>query len=310
MAEPTRTSKSGSHRIGAGVLVALGTLAAFLAVVALWVNRQVMDTDNWTDASSQMLQDKAIRTALSGYLVDQLYANVDVAGEIRAALPPQAKPIAPAAAGALRNVAEDVTNRLLQRPRVQSLWEAANRAAHTTFLKIVDGGGPAVSTANGVVKLDLAGVLQQLADRVGASGNLVAKIPPGAAELTVLRSNQLKTAQDVARVLRALPIVLLALVLLLYGGAIALARERRRETVRAVGFGFVVAGALALVARSVGGDALVNSLGTTETVRPAIAAVFRIDTELLVEAATAAIAYGIVLIVGGWPPGHPPGGGG
>src|SRR3954454_5709458 len=155
MAAPAQTSKRKTHRVGASVLVALGTLAAFLAVVALWVNRQVMDTDNWTDASSQMLQDKAIRTALSGYMVDQLYANVDVAAEIRTALPPRAQPLAGPAAGAVRSLAERGADELLQRPRVQGLWEQSNRAAHATFLKIVKGGGEGVSTDNGVVKLDL-----------------------------------------------------------------------------------------------------------------------------------------------------------
>src|SRR3954451_19861374 len=182
MADAVKLRKHSSHRIAATVLVVLGTLSAFLAVAAIWVNRQALDTDNWTKASSQMLQDHAIRTALSGFLVDQLYANVDVAGELRGALPPRAQPLAGPAAGALRNVAQDAADQLLQRPRVQALWENANRAAHETFLKIVKGGGSNVSTANGTVTLNLGTVLQQLAGRVGAA-NLASKIPPDAGQI-------------------------------------------------------------------------------------------------------------------------------
>jgi hypothetical protein len=292
--------KARRHRIGVGTLLVAGTISAFLAIAALWVNRQALDTDNWTEASSQMLEDPAIRVALSGYLVDQLYANVDVAAEIRGALPERAQPLAGPAAGALRNVAEDATNELLQRPRVQALWENANRAAHETFLNIVKGGGERVSTEGGVVTLNLAVVLQQLAERTGVGGNVAGKIPPDAAQLELLRSDQLSFAQDVANSLRPLAIVLLLLMLAFYGGAIALASDRRRETVRAVGFGLIIAGALALLLRSLGGDAVVSALAKTEGVRPAVESVWRIGTSLLNEAATATIGYGVVLVFGAW----------
>jgi hypothetical protein len=299
MDQPAPTRKPSSHRIATTLLVVLGTLATFLAISALWINRQVMDTDNWTDASSQMLEDPAIRTAVSGYLVDQLYTNVDVAGEIRAALPPRAAPLAAPAAGAVRNLAEDVTNRLLQRPRVQELWATANRTAHGQFLQIVKGGGPAVSTQNGVVTLDVGALLQQLEERIGVGGKLASKVG-GNARIEVMRSDQLSFAQDVANVLRPLAIVLILLMLALYGGAIALARGRRRETLRAVGFGFIVAGTLALLLRSAGQDAVANSLATTDAVRPAIDSVWRIGTSLLSEAATAAIGYGVVIVFAAW----------
>ncbi len=157
--QPVKKSKRSSHRIAATLLVFAGTLAAFLAVAAIWVNRQVMDTENWTQTSSELLQDDAVRATVSGYLVDQLYANVDVAAEIRNALPPRAQPLAAPAAGAVRGLAERATNELLQRPRVQALWEGANRTAHEQFIKIVEGGGPVVSTESGVVSLDLRALL-------------------------------------------------------------------------------------------------------------------------------------------------------
>ena len=300
MSQAAKSQKASSHRVAAALLVVAGSIAAFLAVAALWVNRQVLDTQNWTDTSTQMLQDKAIRTLVSGFLVDQLYANVDVAGEIRSALPPRAQPLAGPAAGAVRNLGETVTNELLQRPRVQALWKNANRAAHQTFLKIVEGGGTAVSTNNGVVKLDLGGLLQQVEARTGVGGNLAAKLPPGTAQVTILKSDQLSTAQSIAKALRPLAIVLVLLVLVFYGAAVGIARGRRRETLRSVGFGLIAAGAIALVARSVGGDGVVGALATTEAARPAAESVWRIGTSLLVEAASATIAYGVVIFIGAW----------
>ena len=64
--------------------------------------------------------------------------------------------------------------------------------------------------------------------------------------------------------------------------------------------GFLLVGAAALVARSLAGDAVVDALATTETTRPAAEAAWSISTSLLVEAATAAIAYGVVIAGAAW----------
>jgi hypothetical protein len=275
-------------------------VSVFLALGAIWINRQALETDSWTETSSELLEDPAIRTAVAGFLVDRLYEEVDVTAELSQALPPRAQPLAGPAAGALRNLAERIANELLQRPRVQALWEDANRAAHEQLIFILEGGGPGVSTEAGVVTLDLTVILGELAQRTGLSGNLVAKIPPDAAQIEVLQSDELDFAQDVADSLRPLALLLTLLALALYGGAIAVARDRRRETLRAAGYGFIAGGALMLVARGLAGDAVVDALATTEAVRPAAESVWEIGTSLLHEAATAAIAYGVVIVLAAW----------
>ena len=273
---------------------------AFLAIAAIWINRQVLETDNWTDTSSQLLEDDDIRAAVGDFLVDQLYTQVDVAGELRTALPPRAAPLAGPAAGALRNLAERAADEALQRPRVQALWESANRRAHEQLLLVIKGGGDKVSTEQGVVTLNLGVVLQDLAARTGVGGRVAGKIPPDSAQITVLKSDQLSFAQDVANSLKPLALVLTLLALALYGAAIAVGRGRRRETLRAAGWGFVVAGLLALVLRSVGENVVVDSLAKTESIRPAVEATWRIGTGLLVTVATAAIIYGLVTVFGAW----------
>ena len=72
-AEPER-----AHRKLGLALIAAGCVLAIVAIFAIWVNRQALNTDNWTNTSSKMLEDKEIRAQLSNYLVDQLYANNNV----------------------------------------------------------------------------------------------------------------------------------------------------------------------------------------------------------------------------------------
>ena len=98
-------------------------------------------------------------------------------GELQQALPAQFKPLAGPAAGGLRNLAQQGVEQLLQRPRVQALWENANRTAQKQLLKLLEGGGGALSTAGGTVKLDLGVVLQQAAATLGVGQNLASKLP-------------------------------------------------------------------------------------------------------------------------------------
>jgi hypothetical protein len=296
----TRSEVRRSHRGGVYALVVAATVTAFLAVLAIWVQRQVLNGDNWTASSSQLLEDPAIRSAVSGYLVDQLYANVDVAGEIRSRLPEQTKGLAGPAAGGLRSVAGNLTDQALQRPRVQAAWEQANRRMHRRLMQVLNGGGPVVGTANGEVTLDLRALLSEVGARAGIGDRLADKLPAAAANLVVLRSNQLEAAQNVASALRPLAIGLTALALVLYALAIWLGAGWRRETLRAAGLGLIIAGIAALLVRRVAGDQVVTTLGTTETIRPAIASTWRIETSLLQSIAQATVAYGVVAVLGAW----------
>src|SRR4051812_49646097 len=111
---PTR-----GRRITANVLVVVASLLAFLAVFAIWANRQLLNTDNWTHSSSRLLANPVVRNQVADFLVDKLYSNVDVAGQIRSALPPRLQPLAAPAARGLRELAERQAQQLLARPHAQ-----------------------------------------------------------------------------------------------------------------------------------------------------------------------------------------------
>jgi Short C-terminal domain len=294
--EPVQRSH---RRIGIALILAASVLA-FFAIFALWVNRQALNTNNFTDSSTKLLENDEIRAQVAGFLADEIFTNVDVAGEIRKALPPRLAPLAGEAAGALQQAAPSAIDTLLQRPRAQKLWKEANRRAHRRLIQVVNGGGNAVSTQNGDVTLDLKTILTEAQQRFGVGGRLSQQLPADAAQITILRSNQLGFAQDAVHILRALAIVLPAVAILMFALAIYLARGWRREALRATGFGLAFAGAAVLVGRTLAGDAVVNALVTTESVRPAVQATWTIETSLLQQAAAATLAYGIVVFLGAW----------
>ncbi len=183
---------------------------------------------------------------------------------------------------------------------MQTLWAEANRAAHESLLEVLDGGGKTVSTEGGQVTLDLGSLLTQVGEQIGVGDAIASKVPPEAGRLTILESDQISTAQSVAKAIRGLPIVLTLLVLILYGLAIYLAGPRRRQALRSAGLGFVAAGILALLLRGFAGTEVVDALASNEAARPAAEAVWDIGTSLLVTVAASAIAFGVLVFLAAW----------
>ena len=281
-------------------LVVLASLAAFAAIMAIWVNRQVLNTANWTAASSELLERPVIRNRVAEYLTDQLYANVDVEGALRDALPERAQGLAGPISSAFRDRVEERAREALAREDVQRLWENANRESHLALLRLIQGGGSVASTEGDRVVLDLKALLEKTEEHAGIGGRAGQVLPDSAARITIMRSDQLELAQDVGNTLKALPAVLVALSLALFGGALLVAPGWRRRAVRAYGVGFVAGGAGALAAESLASDAIVGSLAQTAAGEPVVQAVLDIYTPLLEQAATATIGYGVVMIAGAW----------
>src|SRR6266852_1396249 len=286
--------------VAARVLLVLATVLTVLAIFALWVNRQALDTNEWTRTSTRLLQDARVRSALSTYLVDQLYANVDVAGELRKLAPKDLKPLAGPAAGGLRDLLAQAADQLLRLPRVQDAWRQANRVAHKEFVAVVEGKKQGTVTVNqGEVALDLRPLVNDLAQRVGI-GDVANKLPAAAAHLRVLRSNQIKTAQRIVQALRGLVVILLILVPALYAAAVVLAAGRRRQVLMAIGFCFIAAGLAVLIVRGVMGDYVVSALTNTGTDRPAASAAWSIGTSVLVDVAQSSIVVGLPFVAASW----------
>ena len=279
-------------------LIAVGSVVGVLAILSIWVARQVLETDTWVDTSSQLLEQEDIRTPVAGFIADALFQNVDVQAELQKSLPPQAKGLAGPAAGAFRQLTETAADRALQRPRIQQLWEDANRVAHQTFVNVVENKSNAVSHQGDVVTLDLTPILQQLGSQVGI--DVSKKLPPDAGKIEIVGKGNLTTLEDVFNLLRVLAIGLTALALLLYGIAIYLARGWRREALRAVGFGFIISGLAVVIVRSIAKGPLVDSLASTASAQDAARTTLDIYTSLLVASAWSVVAYGVIILAGAW----------
>ncbi len=288
------------HRILVPALVALGGVLVVLAVFAVWAERQVLNTDEWVNTSSQLLQDDDVQAALQTYLVDQLFDNVDVQAEVAARLPPRAQPLAGPIKGALEQLANEVAKRALDSPRVQAAWEQANRTAHELLLNLIEGDGTLVQAQGGVVTLDLHALVQEVASRLGIGPEIADKLPASAAQIEILRSDQIKAAQTAANLIRKLAIVFSLIGLGSFGLAIYLSAGRRPRTILSCGVALVIAGIAIYALRAAAGQAILDALVKNDAVRPAADSTWSIATSLLTSVATTVIVYGALFIAAAW----------
>jgi type IV secretory pathway VirB2 component (pilin) len=278
-------------------LVIVATLIAVLSATTTWVRTQALDTDQWVDSSAELLQDDQVRSALAVYLVDELYAGVDVKAEFQSALPDGLDGLAAPLAGALRGPTIDGVERVLDRPRLQKAWVEANRLAHEKFVAIVRGESIRnISTDNGAIVLDLGSAIVAVGEDLGLPQAALDRIPADLGQITVVESSELADVQDAVRVLDVLSWFLLLVVIILYALAVYLAHGRRREMIRNVGVGLAIAGVLVLMLRSVAVRWSVDSLVDNANGRPIGRVVGNVFTQLLSDMATTAIVIGLVII--------------
>ncbi len=289
-----------ARRIWVHSIVALATLLAVFSIFAIWANRQLLNPDNWAKTSSDLLAKETVRAALAGYLIEQLYANVDVEHELKAGLPKELAPLAGPISGGLHDLAEKGAERALEIPRVQDAWRKANRAADQTLVTIVNGNGRRYHIEGGTVSLDLHQIVAELAARLGLPASIADKLPPSVANLKVFTSKQLGLARTAAKALHALALWLTIIVFLLYVLAMYLARGFRRRTLLWVGSSLVFAGLVVLVGRKVGQGQLVSAITSDASIEPAANDSYAVATSLLAQVASASIIIGVPIILSAW----------
>jgi hypothetical protein len=290
------------HRWLVAGIFTLAVITGLVAILSTYVKRQALDTGNWTNTSTQLLASKNVQSSLGAYLVNELFTNVNVAGALEQRLPAQFDGLAGPLSGGLRQVADRAAPRLLARPRVQDAWAVANRTAHKQFLNIINGGGNTVSTQKGEVVLNLSSLVDQLASTVGLESQVGAvrqkvSLPPSTGQLVVMKSKQLQTAQDIAKAIKGISIIFTILSLGLFALGVWLAQGWRRVALRTTGWCFFGLGLLVLTVRRLAGNAIVDRLVKTESVKPAAHDAWMIGTSLLRAIALAFVIYGLVIVV-------------
>lgn len=289
---------SRKRRILVWSLVVLASILALVAIMTTWVKRQMLDNTAWNKATTQIVQDPKVQTAIATYTINQLYDNIDVGQALANRLPPNLKQLGPPLAGALEQPATQGVERLLTRPRVQQLFIRASTIAHQKLVNVLENKtGYGISTGSGEVTLDVHQMVVEIGTELGLPQDALAKLPDKAGTITLMKSNQLSAAQTGVQAVRQLSAWLLVAVLVLYGLAIYLARGARRATLRNAGISFALVGLIVLVIRRLLGNYVTSALASPGY-EPATHRLWLIGTAILGQIGAAVLLYGLIAALG------------
>jgi hypothetical protein len=197
---PTAPASSSRGRIiGARVLLVVGVLLTVVSILSTYVKREALDQDQFKQTSRALIESPAIQEQLAAVMVDALFSNVDVRAELEGNLPENLQPLAVPLAGISQGFADTAAEKLLARPRTQDGFVTLASASQAALVKVLHGDTEALQTTDGNVVLDLRPLVLRLGDRFGFVENLAAKIPQDSAQVTILESDDLDTAQTVTK---------------------------------------------------------------------------------------------------------------
>jgi hypothetical protein len=307
-ATPAPASASRGRRIGARTLLILGVLLTVVSILSTYVKREALDKGQFENTAQELIADPAIQQQVAAVMVDSLYANVDVSSELKQKLPENLQALAAPIAGLSRELADRAAQELLTRPRIQTTFVTLASASQSQLVKVLRGDTQAVSTTGGKVVLDLPPLVIRLGDRFGFVENLSGRLPEGSAQITILDSDNLSTAQNITHWLEQIANFVWILALACWFGAIWLARGRRRQEVRSLGIGLMAVGVLVLLARWLAGKYIVDQVVVSDSVRPAVSSAWDIITDSLAAAGWVVLIGGALTVAGAWlvgPSEHP-----
>lgn len=275
------------------VLPVLATLLCVVAALGAWADRQLLDTDEFTSASVQLLQEPAVQATTAAYLADQLIDGPQVADRLREALPPKLAPVAgPLAAGA-GELAERTVLRIMRSGAFQTLWEDSTRRLHQQLTAVIEGDDTVLARA-GIV-LDLRPQLGVLAQRLGVTDAATGD----KARVRILRGDELDTARKAVDALHAVRWISAALAIMLLVATVAVWPTVARGLVVA-GLVLVVGALIILVVRRVAGREVVAALTDGGAAADSARATWSVLTGLLAQIAGTGIVLGALCVLGGW----------
>ncbi|MSW28152.1 MAG: hypothetical protein F2849_05485 [Actinobacteria bacterium] len=295
-----QTPKRRWRTMVAWVLLILGIILTPITVVGVWSRNQLLDTDRYVATITPLASDPAIQKAIATSVSTNIFADNRVSDALQEKLPNSLDFLASPASTALQQATYKITLKAVEDKKFETVWIQANRVAHKSLENVLTGDGNiTIQTKKGEVTIDLSPVYKEVSKKLEkTSFGVTSKIPFNLipTDFVVARADGLVTAQGATKALNSAANILPWLILALFAGSIAAAKERRKAAFR-VGLGLVVVSLLLAAALSLGRSGYVNAAATTSTGQAAQTSVYDITLRFLFMINRIVMLIGLVVVI-------------
>ncbi|WP_425245975.1 hypothetical protein [Streptomyces sp. NEAU-NA10] len=233
--------------LGSVLLIILASVLALLAVVAVWANSIIRDTDRYVATVAPLASDPDVQEAVTNRVTDVVLQQIDVdalVAELSKAasqegVPPRVASLigdlsGPITSG-LKELVSTTVMRVVSSSAFEKAWTNANRRAHNAVDKALTGTSDSVVTLkNDQVAIDVGPIVAQVKDRlVDAGFGAAAKIPEVHTDFVVIEGKDVGEIKSYLRVLQIIGNWLPIVAVLIAAAGVFLASHRRRALIGA-----------------------------------------------------------------------------
>ncbi|MER5182329.1 hypothetical protein ABT009_28935 [Streptomyces sp. NPDC002896] len=241
-AGPPRAARHWLRPLGSVLLIVLASLLSLLAVVAVWANSIVRDTDRYVATVAPLASNPDVQKAVTDRVTTEVLAQIDVDALVKQlsqeaekeGVPPELAKLLGGLSGpinsGLKNLVSSTVERVVSSNAFDTVWVDANRAVHSSLDKALTGkGGGAVSLENNQVAIDVGPIVAKVKDELVSAGfSPAAKIPTVHTNFVVFTSDEIGEIKTYLRVLQILGNWLPIVAVLIAAAGVFLAVNRRR----------------------------------------------------------------------------------
>ncbi|WP_327683211.1 hypothetical protein [Streptomyces sp. NBC_00467] len=243
---------------GSVLLILFAALLSVLAVVAVWANSIVRDTNRYVATVGPLASDPDVQQAVTNRVTDVVLARINVDALVKElqdavserGVPPRAAQLVGNLEKPIKNGLEQLvgrtTERVVSSSAFETVWVDANRSVHSALDKALTGSSDsAVSLKGNQVAIDVGPLVAKVKQRLVDAGlGVAAKIPDVQTDFVVFQSDDLGEVKTYLRVLQIMGAWLPFIALLVAAAGVYTATNRRHAL---IGAGLAVFAAMVLL---------------------------------------------------------------
>ncbi|MFA6002271.1 MAG: hypothetical protein WC828_09225, partial [Thermoleophilia bacterium] len=284
--------------LAAIVLIVLGCMVATVSVAIVWLNKVVLDSDEYVTTITPLSEDPAIKDAVANKVTDELFARTHAADLAREALPDKVDFLAAPIVGATQGYVNEQIRKQLDSEEFVKIWQESNRKGHDMLKQVLSGEKGTIYSEEGKVYLDLGALFEIVKARLADKGITIfenIRIEDTGTQFTIFEYQNITVAQQSIHLLSGLATWLPIISLVLFAAAMWLSRNRWNALFW-IGLGLAAGMALLLVGVAIGRGYYLDAVASGKTIDlPAATSFFDIIAGSLKTTLRRGFAFGLAV---------------